>query len=288
MIIFSDLHAHNFLKYSINHVDYILESLETILQEAVKTNEAVLFCGDIVEKQGYVPVNVVNGLLDIFLKYPTVQIYAISGNHDQAFRNTLNSPSQSVIDILVKSCPNIHSLDYQMLEIEGYKIVGIPYLDSSDDFVTALSQLSTIGADILLAHQKPSTIMSDIIKTDIDITNPLFNTFKFVFFGHIHKFFDFGNNKYMVGNPVPLDSSDRNDAKGYLTLRNGKVERVILDTPIKAIIDNQFKEYQSSTTVRTVIDQRMYSDSLLDQLEAFCEKENLKEDIVKVGKELIL
>ena len=290
MVIFSDLHAHTFTELSDNRLGILINTLDAILHEAHLGKNPVLFCGDLAHKHGYVPTVVLWELIKVFKKYSSVQVYAISGNHDQIAKSYLDAPVESLITVLDNILPNFHSLDFEVKLVGGYNVFGVPYFQKGEDFTKYLTDIQPFidksQKNILLAHQTPTKLFNPFIPAQIDIDSDLLAPFDFVFLGHIHKFQYFGNGMYMVGNPLIQDDSDIGDQKGYLTLENGVVTRHILKTPLddlaiksvaakKALVVKESKE--------SPIDVRFYSDSIHDKYNAFCSANNFTKERTELG-----
>jgi DNA repair exonuclease SbcCD nuclease subunit len=268
-----------------------MSTLDAILYEAYSSNKPVLFCGDIAHKHGYIPTMVLRDLVRVFKKYPTVQVYAISGNHDQIAKSYLDAPVESIITVLSEILPNFHSLDFEVAEVGDYVIYGVPYLQRGDDFNTYLTgiqpYINTNRKNILLAHQTPTKLFNPFIPAQIDIDSELLNPFSFVFMGHIHKFQDFGNGRFMVGNPLIQDESDIGDSKGYLTLDNGVVTKHIIKTPLddlaKKSVESKRALVMKDTSESKPIDVRFYSDNIYDKYNAFCSVNNFTKERTELG-----
>ncbi len=294
MIIFSDLHAHNFTDYHENRLGLILDTLDKVLLAAHEKKTSVIFCGDIVHKHGYVPTEVIKGLVSVFNRYPTVPFYALSGNHDQATRNSIECPAHSFIDALSAAIPNIQCIDWQRVSIEGVEVIGIPYLASASDFNRAVAHLNPSVGDhtkILICHQTPTLLFNSFIPAQIDITNPELDKYDFVFMGHIHRYQEITKNRFMVGNPIVQDAGDCGDEKGYLTFENNVVYRVILPSVLDQLVldisDKRRSQVQKAEKIVT-LDQRFYSESLEDKFNAFCSLAKLDSFTIDIGKKILV
>ncbi len=293
MVIFSDLHAHTFQDFTDNRLEILINVLEEVLSNARNRNMPVLFCGDITHKHGYVPTIVLDSLINAFDRYNDVKVYAISGNHDQISKSYLDSPVESIVSVLSKVVPNLSCIDFSVQKIGDYNVFGIPYLQRSEDFNTYLRNIQpyiTGNNNILLAHQTPTRLFNPFIPAQIDIDSELLDLFDFVFLGHIHKYQDFGKNRFMVGNPLVQDESDIGDKKGCLLLENGEVKRLFINTPLDDIVLKS-AEHKKAITVKertqANVDVRFYSDNLIDKYKAFCDVNKFTQERVDVGLNFI-
>lgn len=290
MIIFSDLHAHDFTDYKEGRLELICKVLSQILHDARTSKSPVLFTGDIVHKFGYIPTIVTISLVKVFEQFKDVEIYAISGNHDQATKNFISARSVSFIEVLAEVFPNIHCIDYQQVQVGSFVVTGVPYMTSSNDFYSFMKVAVKYENSILLCHQTPTRLFNSFIPTQIDIDHECFDKFDMVFMGHIHRFQDFGRNRFMVGNPLLQDAGDVGDAKGYLKIVNGNIERVIIKTELDdlAIAKQDAKVKAAVKAEKQVhIDVRMYSESFNDKFIAFCDIAKLDPHTINIGKKLI-
>ncbi len=296
MIIFSDLHAHNFTEHHPDRLGLIADTLAKILSDAHLLGCPVLFCGDMVHKHGYVPTPVITKLLDVFLAYRDITVYAISGNHDQTYRNRLGSgfDAGSFITTLSMALPNFHNIDYKNIIIDDYEVIGVPYLDRSQDFDIVLENIVQLPKRtkyrILLCHQTPAGLFNSFIPVTFDIHDPRLKDFDYVFTGHIHRYQDFGKNRYMVGNPIVQDASDCGDSKGYLYLKDGQVQRVILESILdEAVVEHLDTRKKAVAKVEktTAVDHRFYSEDQATVFTAFCEAVQLEHPTVEIGKKLM-
>jgi DNA repair exonuclease SbcCD nuclease subunit len=190
--------------------------------------------------------------------------------------------------------PNFHNIDYKNIVIGDYEIVGIPYFDRSQDFDIILQNLTLLKRQtkykVLLCHQTPHGIFNQFIPSTFDIHDDRLKDFDFVFSGHIHRYQEFGKNRYMVGNPIVQDASDCGDNKGYLYLKDGIVERVVLDSILDGLVVEHLDTRKKAVAKvdKTVnVDHRFYSDDRSDVFTAFCEAVKLEQPTINVGKKIM-
>lgn len=296
MIIFSDAHLHTFTDLSPNRLEIQNNVLEHIFQHSNNTDKVILFCGDLTHKHGYIPTVILDMLIDLFTKYPDVIMYAISGNHDQVYKNTLESPSVSSISILSKILPNLICVDNRLFTLLDYNILAIPYYTKTDDFYKVLEigvsdiKEQHLSNTILMLHQTPTNLYNSFIPAEVDLANKDVEIFDYVFMGHIHQHQDFGNNRFMVGNPVIQDASDYRQDKGYMELLEGKVTFHKVKTELTEILTSQkdaikvvIKEKNETTKP---IDSR-FSQGLDAQFIAYCEVAGLDEFTKNIGETII-
>lgn len=230
-IVFSDLHIHNYKKFSQNdsRLNDTLNILEGIFKFA-HNNEIhnILFAGDLYDKQTNIPVVVVNRTMEkfkgLFQKYPHIEFYAISGNHDLATKNIEDSFVSSVQHLEV-AFDNFHLLDNDSTTIEEVPVVGIPYCHTRDQFNQYLKEAPHPDT-ILLIHQQPDQFWTG----ECDADDPLFQTYAHVFCGHIHEYRRINNKFTLIGNPLHRDLGDAGQEKGFLIYDSDKKDHEFIST----------------------------------------------------------
>ncbi len=233
MVIFTDLHIHNYQKFSNNssRLNNCLDVLSEMFKIANKNNLPILFVGDLFDKQVLLPVEVINKTIehfaDLFDKFPNTKFYAISGNHDQASKNTIAKPAITALSSLDRVFENFILIDNETVKINNYVVHGIPYYEYIEDFY---EKLSNVKADILLIHQAPNGISDKYIHTNMDIS--FAKNFKLVLCGHIHKAEKLKDNFIVLGSPLHKDLSDEGQIKGYYIFDDYNMTFYPLDYPM--------------------------------------------------------
>lgn len=232
MVVFSDLHIHNYSKFSTNssRLRNCLDVLDEIFGAAKNNDTHILFCGDLFDKQITIPVEVYNSTIEkfsiLFARYPTTKFYAISGNHDHASKNTLAKPAISALESISIAFKNFVIIDNLTAIIENYRVFGIPYYEYIEDFYSVLAEIPN-NIDILVIHQAPIGISNKFIHANLDID--FAKKFKMTLCGHIHKRETLKNNLYIIGSPMHKDLSDEGEIKGYYLLNDYEMTFVPLD-----------------------------------------------------------
>src|SRR4051812_7811029 len=107
---FSDVHLHNYKTFNNrdkSRLDVGLDIVREIYRYANEHGIDVLcFAGDWFNAQGDIPAIVVNRSVSLILemadKYPHIECYAISGNHDHSSKNLLHKPAVTALEHLQK------------------------------------------------------------------------------------------------------------------------------------------------------------------------------------------
>jgi DNA repair exonuclease SbcCD nuclease subunit len=228
-IIFSDLHVHQYrqfneggrrLKNCIAFLDYIFKLAHT------NEIEWILMPGDLFNNMQIMATKAVNAVATClklnFKEYPEITMVAISGNHDYADKNLIDAPGESALEHLSILFENFFLFKNpdDVISIGGDVLIqGIPYYEYPEHFRIALNKVieyktnSGMKTSILLMHQ---TVASGLpIEDDIEATDLLFDSFDFVFNGHIHLGQQVTDKFINVGSPMHRDAGDVGKKKGF-------------------------------------------------------------------------
>lgn len=230
--IFSDLHAHTYADHDTkgSRLQNCLKVLRMIFKFNHKQGiKYTLFAGDMYDTQKAIPTEVVNEVIatlkQLFEEYPEQTVIAITGNHDQASKSLWHQPAVSALTHLNTVFGDRFSLIdngfYQLgSKANDLEVHGIPYYEFPEDFLKALQARAEDAGDnsILLIHQTPSGLYNDSIPFDVDINNPLFKKFKYVYCGHIHQRQDINEKFTVIGTQLHRDLGDEGDEKGFLVM----------------------------------------------------------------------
>lgn len=232
--IFTDIQIHTYQRHDIDssRLSFCLDCLNEIIIKAAKADQRfLLFAGDWFDKPGYIPTEVINRMLEMlketFKKYPKILVLAISGNHDQATKNSWTKPSISALAFLQTMFPkNFKIIDNQEFEIgaenQPIGVHGIPYYAYAEHFMKALKARAKAAYpdyyNILMIHQTPRGIMDLHIPTDVDPNHKLFKAFDFIICGHIHWRQLIRPGFLIAGTPMHRDLADAGQKKGFIIL----------------------------------------------------------------------
>jgi hypothetical protein len=199
IIIFTDLHAHEYKKFNLptsngfgTRLKWILHTLDTIITYAISNKiKHIFFLGDLLHHRTLL-YSIVFDKISEHLAFGIdkgIEFHFILGNHDYIY-NTDDSPSiitrlQS-IDII--SEPTIYTLptDY------GYNIGCTPFrfdVTTQEQDIRDLSAYCEHSENVLLGHLELSGAhVNDEYVLAGSLQNELFNclNFNFVFTGHVH------------------------------------------------------------------------------------------------------
>lgn len=243
LVVFSDLHVHPYRQFSVNNsrMEHCLMVVQDVFKYAHSIGaNYILFTGDWFHELGKVPTNALNRSIEVLREmsrvYENISIIAISGNHDQQGRNTIDTPSESALKALAQACrSNFILFDYNYDAFgsmeEGVQIFGIPYMEFPEDFYRILERMVTLinpsMVNILMMHQVP-TGNEDNIPSQVDTTNGLLKKFDLVLNGHIHRHQRYSGNLVTVGSPLHHDLGDLGQEKYVLSIDTNDITRITM------------------------------------------------------------
>jgi DNA repair exonuclease SbcCD nuclease subunit len=233
--IFGDLHIHNYKKFDDGNNSRLYNCLDVLddifLENSNYGIENILFLGDLYDNQKLLPSLVVNKTIERFAKlfnqYPEQRIYAITGNHDQATKNLINSPAVTALEHIAIIFPNnFILLDNKSIQLDDTYIYGIPYYEYPEQYKLALKEINALAKvnkdngyiNILMIHQTPNGLGNPNIPYDTDVNDGLYKPFDYIFCGHIHQSQQILNNFLVAGNPLQRDLGDEGQEKGFWVL----------------------------------------------------------------------
>jgi len=225
-IVVSDIHVHNYKQFNAQgqRIAQSIKLINYIFRFADKNEiNLIMFCGDLFDKFEIISVLVINAVTacfrENFEKYPGIEWLAISGNHDYATKNTIESPGASgqyfLSDIFRN---NYYLLDGGMMDDgEHYTIVTIPYFSNMDDFRKCMKinyPPFTRENLYLMMHQ---TVWPEnpMVPNDIEPDDSIFDPFTQIFNGHIHHPASITEKFINVGSPIHRDAGDVGIRKGF-------------------------------------------------------------------------
>ena len=222
IIITSDWHVHNYKMF--NKGDKRLLDIINFIKWLFKLcnkNDIhyIFFAGDLFNEFEYISLKDLNytylAFKEMFGLYPDIKFYYIYGNHDIAEASHLDKEPVNAYTIFTESFPdNFINLYGKIVKINNVNITGIPYLSDNKELYSAISELSKSLSgtnNILLTHQMLS---NDIpISNDFDMTDPIFNPFKYVFNGHVHTHEELSAKFINIGSPYHKDLNDEGQSK---------------------------------------------------------------------------
>lgn len=227
---------HNFFRKFYNYFfEYLEESnINTILQ-----------LGDLWDRRKFVNFQTLHESRKYFfdeLKNRNLKMITILGNHDVAFKNTLEVNSSS---LLLKEYDNITVIDKPTtIEIDSTKIAMIPWM-CTDNYIDCLNEMKNTEAEICMGH-------FEIIGFEMHrgqecrdgLSSDTFKKFDTVFSGHYHHRSTRGNISYL-GTPYELTWQDYGDAKGFHIFDTETRELSFVQNPYTMFVRLEYNDKNS-------------------------------------------
>lgn len=306
ILIIPDFH---FGKYSNKSVEEGLRSVQKqIIDTCLKYDiQKVFFIGDLVRKKDLLRMDL-QVLLELkeFLSlmrsriFP-VQIYSISGNHDQFNDNFLInetyyenefshrafkrfSSSKSVIDLLP-----LQNIDNEVGFLDASQYIhGVPFYREGNDFMKWIERIDWSFYDgkvnILLCHQTPKG--SGYESSDmVDFTLPIFRKFTKIYCGHIHQPKEF-LNVIQTGSCLAYKSNEQGQKFLYVfdtdTMEN---ESIKIDFQVEC--DNsQTQTIKKDTQISSKLKSKESIFDIEKGIENYSKTQIKKEKVLGYGKNL--
>lgn len=177
--------------------------------------DTVIQMGDLFDRRKFINFNSLYLARKYFfdrLKENNINLYALVGNHDVAYKNTLevNSPS-----LLLNEYDNIFlAEEFWTEDFDGVKIDIVPWIcDENEDAI--FEKMKESKAQICLGHFEIAGFEMDRGNVcDHGLDKNVLKKYDIVLSGHFHHKSTDGNITY-VGTPYEMTWSDYNDPKGF-------------------------------------------------------------------------
>lgn len=242
IIIFSDLHAHNY--HLFNSTSESGVSNRVLLQKMVfdfvsgrlaASNIQSIFLGDLFHLKNHIDVSVFNEILRDVNSNMQSYMIMLAGNHDQynasgsivtfdSVPSVINSSGRRFIEKVIT--PRV------VETYNGIRVGCIPYCASEDKFKASLALIMIENPDILCIHQVINDASTPYHVFQSNLNASLFSPELIVFSGHIHVPQILGN-VYYPGALMPQSFSDEGVPGSYLIYHTKKkqVEIAFLNVP---------------------------------------------------------
>lgn len=255
VILFTDLHAHNFpdcskiISSGIN--SRLLDCISIIKQvgEAAKERDVqdIVFCGDMFhipgKREDTVNYQVRKTLCDLA---EDISFHLIPGNHDQMDRTGEEHALKmlSYIDHNTKRFVAVYN-EITSNVIAGKEFCLAPYRREPDDIKRQIEKAHEINAEINIFHQglggvpigKGNVVIDEVLGIDDLPTNSKWNLL-----GHYHETKFVGGQTVFLGSPLQHNWGDESVEKSIWHLKdNGDLEAIPTKAPkfIKAVYQDE-------------------------------------------------
>jgi len=241
VILFTDLHAHNFpdcskiISSGIN--SRLLDCAEIIKQVATAVEEkgakAVVFGGDLFHIPGKREDSVNNvTLAALSMLGSLVPVYMIPGNHDQADRQGDNHALENL-----KYISGIRVIDKEPtpIDIVGFKFCLAPYRREPDDIKRQIEKAHEINAEINIFHQGLGGVpigKGNVVIDEVLGINDLPTSSKWNLLGHYHETKFVNDQTIFLGSPLQHNWGDEGVEKWIWHLKDsGELEAIPTKAP---------------------------------------------------------
>lgn len=266
LLIFSDLHAHQFSEFAyINNnginsrLHFCLDIIDQIKIYAIENDiKYVLFAGDLFHTRPAVDTLTHNLTLKkiIELSNELDRLIILPGNHDSYTKNTSYNSLKILESTEDISLLNTWTCDSIPMGISNYyedNYIEIIPLECGGPIEEAHKRISkNMALNILVSHNEiigSQTPSGYVFEEGLD-SKTLSDNFDFVFNGHIHKYQQFHHNVFNIGSPLHQDWGDKNNKKGFLVLDTDtkKVDFIQSKYPeFREIEESEIAKYEGDT-----------------------------------------
>ena len=223
-LVFSDLHAHNYLEFGTwldsgitTRMDRIIEALKKVCDYAIKKKiKNIFFTGDLFHQRVSLSVAVSNKLFKCINEYAKQDITFVlcPGNHDFISKSESGHSLEKYSKL-----ENIFVLDgIHSLNINEFRIMGIPATNDKEKLQKRLKKLKIVRPAILLLHTHITGSLTSKgyeFKDSFPIS-VISKKFSATFVGDIHKFQIFKKNVIIPGALLQHNFSDVKCKKYFL------------------------------------------------------------------------
>lgn len=233
-IVFSDLHLKNYTRFAewneeglTTRADDCLSVVDLVFDEAQKRRiKNIFFGGDLFHDRSKIDVSLFNATYEKFNSYREsgISVFFVAGNHDQVSKNEVTNSIQ-----LFDNIENVFVLNGEIIECDGFDIVGIQATENKDILHSIAVGLEVDNPAILLTH---SQITNSVTTSGARMfnglpVNELSKKYVGVVCGDIHQYQVFSNNIIVPGCPLQHNFSDKDSEKYILDVE------FCVDKPVK-------------------------------------------------------
>lgn len=195
--------------------------------------ETIFQMGDLFDRRKFINFNSLYLCRKYFFdkcKILGIKVHTLLGNHDVAFKNTLEVNSTS---LLLNEYHNIEHYDeFQTVEFDGTKVDIVPWI-CDDNKTQIFEMIKTSSSQICLGHFEISGFEMDKgVICDVGIDKNSLKQYDIVLSGHFHHKSSDGNITY-VGTPYEMTWSDYNDPKGFHIFDTDTRELTFIQNPYR-------------------------------------------------------
>ena len=199
----------------------------------LKVNDikSIFQMGDLFDRRKFINFNTLHLCREYFFdrcQILGIKVHTLLGNHDIAFKNTLEINSTG---LLLNEYENIEYYDsFETVEFDGVKIDVVPWIcdDNEQEIFNAMKQST---AQICFGHFEIAGFEMDKGNVcDHGLDKKILSKYDIVLSGHFHHKSTNDNITY-VGTPYEMTWSDHNDQKGFHIFDTNTREMTFVKNP---------------------------------------------------------
>ena len=170
--------------------------------------------------------------------------YFIVGNHDAAFKNSLEV---NTIDLLTREYDNVISIDKpSTVSVKGVNICMIPWI-CADNYDDSMAMINTSPSDICFGHYEIEGFqMHRGVESHGGLSQSMFDRYDKVFSGHYHHRSTKKNITYL-GTPYEMTWADYDDPKGFHIFDLETRELTFIENPNQLFLRLEYTDQPVST-----------------------------------------
>ena len=199
----------------------------------LKVNDikSIFQMGDLFDRRKFINFNTLHLCREYFFdrcQILGIKVYTLLGNHDIAFKNTLEINSTG---LLLNEYENIEYYDsFETVEFDGVKIDVVPWI-CDDNKQEIFNQMKQSTAQICFGHFEIAGFEMDKGNVcDHGLDKKILSKYDIVLSGHFHHKSTNDNITY-VGTPYEMTWSDHNDQKGFHIFDTNTREMTFVKNP---------------------------------------------------------
>ena len=229
---------------------YFEKFYNEVLFPYLKANdiEVIFQLGDLFDRRKYINFNSLHLCRQYFFdrcEILGIKVHTLLGNHDVAFKNTLEVNSTG---LLLNEYNNVEYYDsFETVNFDGLNIDIVPWLCDENE-VKIFEQMKESKSQICFGHFDIAGFqMEKGILSDTGVDKKVFSRYDIVLSGHFHHKSTDGQITY-TGTPYEMTWSDYNDPKGFHIFDTDTRELEFVENPFhmfnKVMYDDKIHDFE--------------------------------------------
>ena len=229
---------------------YFEKFYNEVLFPYLKANdiEVIFQLGDLFDRRKYINFNTLHLCRRYFFdrcEILGIKVHTLLGNHDVAFKNTLEVNSTG---LLLNEYNNVEYYDsFETINFDGLNIDIVPWLCDENE-VKIFEQMKESKSQICFGHFDIAGFqMEKGILSDTGVDKKVFSRYDIVLSGHFHHKSTDGQITY-TGTPYEMTWSDYNDPKGFHIFDTDTRELEFVENPFhmfnKVMYDDKIHDFE--------------------------------------------